>query len=216
MKKITLLTTLIIFTFSWSGSSQTCTHTFFGDGDDDDPLVVTVNASAITCNGANNIASIMFNPTDYLEGEGCDEWFDFTLTVDGNNVATGCASELSNIDVTGFSTLSVTSNDLDSQSDFVEIEFDLEINYTLGAEDFQLTNKDLVLTNVDANTIGVKMTSGDVITSFKAYNVLGKLVIDTKPNQSIFSVNTIINKDIVLFVKVTLDNGQVLSKKFIK
>ena len=86
----------------------------------------------------------------------------------------------------------------------------------LSTQDFNITNKDLILANVDATHIGVKMTSGDIITNFKAYDALGKLVINTKPNQSTFNVDTKINEGTILFINVTLENGQVLIKKFIK
>lgn len=76
--------------------------------------------------------------------------------------------------------------------------------------------KHLIISNQENGAIKVNMRDGSTITHFKAYDILGKSVIDIQPNQHSFDVNTGINQATVLFIKATLENGQVLSKKFIK
>ncbi len=86
----------------------------------------------------------------------------------------------------------------------------------LSVNDNVLTSDDLIIANQDINNFKVKMANGATITNFKAFDVVGKLIIDMDTNSSNFTVNNNLKQGTVLFVKATLENGQVLSKKFIK
>lgn len=86
----------------------------------------------------------------------------------------------------------------------------------LSVDNEVIDNDTLVISNQSDTKIKVIMLDGSIITNFKGYNALGKLVIDTNANTNNFMINTQINQGAVLFIKATLENGQVLSKKFIK
>ncbi len=133
MKRTLLFLMVFLFAFSWQGRAQTiCTQTFTGAGQDDDPTVVTVLAADITCNAGETINSITFkNAAGNLINSNCGTWYNFTLDFDGPNAATitGCGADLNGTVVTGFTTLTVTSADLDNYSDNIVITFDLEIDH---------------------------------------------------------------------------------------
>ncbi len=86
----------------------------------------------------------------------------------------------------------------------------------LSTNDDIITNDTLVVSNQNETQIKVNMLDGSIITNLKAFDVLGKLVIDMKANSNDFIINTNIKQGQVLFIKATLENGQVLSNKFMK
>jgi len=92
--------------------------------------------------------------------------------------------------------------------------FTLQFNKsTLGVDDLELSN-DFVVIN-EENTLRLK--SNTVITDIKVYDILGRLLIDTEPNDSEFEINTqAIRKGTVLILNATFDNGAEVSKKAIK
>ena len=75
---------------------------------------------------------------------------------------------------------------------------------------------DLIIANYNENQIKVKTTNGSIIKKLKAYNTLGKLIIDVTHNSNNFIINKYLNQGQILFFKVSLENGQVLTKKFVK
>lgn len=87
---------------------------------------------------------------------------------------------------------------------------------TLSIDKIILSNEDIILSNLNANSLNVKTINGGVISSFKVYDILGKLVLNTNPNSNNFDINNDIDHGTILFVKATLTNGQIISKKFIK
>ena len=106
-----------------------------------------------------------------------------------------------------------TSNAIGTNDTRFELVFSrnaLSVNENL------LTSNDLIVSNINTTQFRVRMNENSNITNFKAFDVLGKLVIDMNPNKDNFIVNTEIKQGTVLFVKATLENGQVISKKFIK
>jgi len=83
--------------------------------------------------------------------------------------------------------------------------------------DNQIVNNDkLIITNKTETSIHVKMINGTIITKLKTYDVLGKLVINIAPNKNDFIINTSFNQGTVLFIKAELENGSVLTHKFLK
>lgn len=136
MKKITyLLALLCILTFSWQSNAQTtCTDTFYATGYDSGPTVLTINAVDITCNGANTPTSMqLINVAGSLTSTYCStsggSWYGFNLSIDGGASTPVCAAELENTDITGFSTITITSQDNDAYSDTVTITIDVEVTY---------------------------------------------------------------------------------------
>lgn len=132
MKKITLW--LFALLTCWQVNAQTCSQTFTATGQDDDPTVLTINAADITCYGANPLTSLrLINPAGSLTSADCSadgsEWFGFDLSVDGGPIITGCAAAFNNLDITGFTTLTITSHDDDVFSDEVTITIGVEATF---------------------------------------------------------------------------------------
>ena len=132
MKKITLW--LFALLTCWQVNAQTCSQTFTATGQDDDPTVLTINAADITCYGANPLTSLrLINPAGSLTSADCSadgsEWFGFDLSIDGGPIITGCAAAFNNLDITGFTTLTITSHDDDVWSDGVAITIDVEATF---------------------------------------------------------------------------------------
>lgn len=76
------------------------------------------------------------------------------------------------------------------------------------------TKNTLIISNINANSYQVKTENGNVISSVKVFDVLGKLKFSAKPNSNTIIINE--NNKTILFVKVYLENGQMLVKKFMK
>ncbi len=88
---------------------------------------------------------------------------------------------------------------------------------TLGIEDLLANTEKLIVTNYNDTSIKVKTKNGSIIKSFRAYNTLGKIIMNTKPNQSEFFIDTQYSRHgTILFIKVELENAYVLYKKFLK
>lgn len=135
MKRITLFLAFLCFSLL-TYSQATCTQTFTASGQDDDPTVLTINAVDLTCNGTGTITALqLINSDDTLVSTNCTtstgtDWFGFTLIVDGGTPVYGCAAEFDGIDITGFSTLTLTSQDNDAWSDGITITIDVEVTFT--------------------------------------------------------------------------------------
>ena len=115
-------------------NAQTCIQTFTASGQDDDPTVLTINAADITCYGANPLTSLkLINPAGSLTSGFCtadgSSWYGFDLSVDGGPIITGCAAAFNNLDITGFTTLTITSHDDDVYSDGVTITIGVEATF---------------------------------------------------------------------------------------
>lgn len=115
-------------------NAQTCIQTFTASGQDSGPTVLTINSADITCNGANPISSLkLTNAAGSLTSFYCStdgtEWFGFNLSIDGGAPITGCASTFNNLDITGFTTLTITSFDDDFYSDNVTITIGVEATF---------------------------------------------------------------------------------------
>lgn len=123
----------------WQISAQsTCNQTFTISGSDDDPTVLTINAADLTCNGVNPSTSLkLTNAAGSLTSGFCaadgSSWYGFDLSIDGGPVITGCAGDFNDIDITGFTTLTITSHDDDAYSDGVTITIDVEVTFTPSA-----------------------------------------------------------------------------------
>ena len=133
MKKITLWLLFALLT-CWQVNAQTCSQTFTATGQDDDPTVLTINAADITCYGANPLTSLkLINPAGSLTSGFCtadgSSWYGFDLSIDGGPIITGCAAAFNNLDITGFTTLTITSHDDDVYSDGVTITIGVEATF---------------------------------------------------------------------------------------
>ena len=85
---------------------------------------------------------------------------------------------------------------------------------TLGLNDYKL-NDNLIVTHSE-NQLNVQTEDNVSISSFRAFDNLGRALINLKPNGNFFSINTSnIKNGTVLFINVKLINNQTLYKKIL-
>lgn len=85
-------------------------------------------------------------------------------------------------------------------------------NETLGNDDFIALNELMVLSNNNIQVISTK----SLITNVKIYNVLGQLLLDSNEmSVSEFETLKIQKSNSTLLVKVTLENGAIVTKKIV-
>lgn len=83
---------------------------------------------------------------------------------------------------------------------------------TLGLNDYKL-NDNLIVTHSE-NRLNVQTEDNVSISSFRAFDNLGRTLINLRPNGNFFSINTSnIKNGTVLFINVKLINNQTLYKK---
>lgn len=95
--------------------------------------------------------------------------------------------------------------------------FELIINKSmvLNTDDVSITTEDVIL-SYDRNQIKVKTTKGSIVSSVKAYDIIGKNIIEKTPHKSEFNIDTSnLNKGMVIIINLILENNQTLSKKII-
>lgn len=132
MRKITYLL-LLLFT-GWS-YGQTCVKIFEIEGDDDAPTVLSINASDLDCavgtiNSITITDAILDDYLSYLFGETyCGDYYSFELDIDGE-ISSVCADDLIGMVITDFTTLTITSSDLDDWTDSVYMGVLIEIDFT--------------------------------------------------------------------------------------
>lgn len=132
MKKITYLLLLLFACMSYG---QTCQKIFEVEGDDDTPMVLTVNASDLDCavgtiNSITITDAILDDYWAYYFGETyCNEYYSFELNIDGV-ISSVCAEDLIGLEITDFTTLTITSADIDDDADTVYMGVLIEINFT--------------------------------------------------------------------------------------
>ena len=89
----------------------------------------------------------------------------------------------------------------------------LDNSSTMGIDEFEKDNN-FIISNTDT---GLYIKTNKNIIDIKLYDVLGRLLLDNKPNTSSFYLNTDhIKKGTILISKLTLENNTILSKKIIK
>lgn len=132
MRKITFLFLTLFASLSYG---QTCNQQFEVEGPDDAPTVLTVNASDLTCaTGTVNSITITDAVLDdywaYIFGDTyCGEYYSFELNIDGVT-STVCADDLVGMDISNFTTLTITSIDLDEYPDEVWMALLITVDYT--------------------------------------------------------------------------------------
>lgn len=138
MKKITFLLAALMLSFIAIAQS-TCTDNFTTSGTDAGPTVLTINSGDISCFGNNTPTSMQLtNSAGSLASSNCDtstgtSYYVFTLAVSGGTndglSVTGCGAEFDGTDITGFTSLTITSADTDAFEDSVTITIDVEVTY---------------------------------------------------------------------------------------
>ena len=88
---------------------------------------------------------------------------------------------------------------------------------TLNTHKSLTTNDKLLINKYNDSSIKIKMLNVNTITEFKAYNILGKLIMDEKPNKANFILKIPeIKQGNILFIKAKLKNGKIVYNKFVK
>ncbi len=86
-------------------------------------------------------------------------------------------------------------------------------NSTLAIDNLELNNN-FVVVNEDDNLL---IKSNTVINQIKVFDITGRLLIEQKPNESEFRINTLnIRKGTVLILNTVFENGAEISKRAIK
>ena len=122
----------VAFTFfSVNTMADTASQDFSASGSDSDPTVLTVNASDITVNNGGEISAVTLSSASLGSSFYCGSWYDFTLVLDGDTIVeNGCGSDMLSTDLTGFTSFSITSRDLDDYSDGITMSVGLSVEYT--------------------------------------------------------------------------------------
>ena len=124
MKKITLI--LGMFFTSILSFGQVCEQTFTVDGTDND-AVLSIQNSQLDCN-MGTITSIAIAEA-YL-GFFCGDWYSFSIDIDGVVTDDVCAEDLEQMDITNFSTITITASNIDEYEDDISIELTIAVSYT--------------------------------------------------------------------------------------
>ena len=191
MRKITYLFLLFFASFSYG---QTCEKVFEVEGYDDTPMVLSVNASDLDCavgtvNSVTITDAILDDYWSYIFGETyCGEYYSFELDIDGV-ISSVCAEDLIGMVITDFTTLTITSADIDEWPDTVYMGILVEVSFTptevpeCATIISPLTDSENAFTGVleweavagaAGYNVSVGTTSGgtDILSSFDAEDVL--------------------------------------------
>ncbi len=123
---------MLVLSSLYVNAQATCTQTFTVSGKDNDPTVLTINATDLTCNAGNAPTAIKLVNAN-ISDNNCPNWYGFNLSVDGASILSNqCNAAFNNIDITGFTTLNITSQDNDNWAagDNVTITIDVEVTFT--------------------------------------------------------------------------------------
>ncbi|WP_274476465.1 T9SS type A sorting domain-containing protein [Mangrovimonas aestuarii] len=139
MKKVTFFLWAFLLSIVGGYAQMIGTQTFTASGLDSDSFTLTITPDQISVNQGQTMTAVTMDNvsmtysapggTDY-----CGNWYDFGLTVtggsaDGTSIPNGCVSDFINMDITGFTTLTFTSNNLDTYNDQVFLSVDLEVTF---------------------------------------------------------------------------------------
>ncbi len=158
-----IIFTWILLLLNYTGfSQQTCNQTFNVTGTDTQPTVLSISPTYISCNAGIPITNITLNSTTNFSDAECDNWYNFTLQVDSGTPVTGCRSDFDGTDITGFSNLTITSNNTNSiENDIVTIEVKLTVTYAACPAPFNLAASNITASGVDLGWDSVnEATSG--------------------------------------------------------
>lgn len=84
---------------------------------------------------------------------------------------------------------------------------------TLSVDELRILNNDFIISQDD----GLKINSQQFVQSIRVFDILGRKLIDQKPNKKSFKMATgTIKKGTILLIEATLEDSAVISKKTIK
>ena len=189
-------TFLAFFIFASTAFSQTiCTQTFTVSGLDVDPTTLTINMSDLNCFGAGTpVAISLVNPQ--ISDDDCgpnapDNYYSFNLDVDGNSILSdACNDAFNNIDITGFTTLSIFSQDNDNYpaGDAVTITIDVQVVYANPGDNTCFEPYNVTFSNVSGNSADV--TWQDYISTVTNWNYVVQPLGGAAPTTGGIPTNT--------------------------
>jgi hypothetical protein len=134
MKKITLLLLFFITALTYGQNFVNCSQAFSASGADSAGIQLIINADDITCNDGLAINSIsVASATGSFTNTNCSltggGWYEFFLSLDGGAEQAVCAAELNGLNLTGFSSLVITSSDTDNWPDSITMTLNLDVEH---------------------------------------------------------------------------------------
>ena len=162
-------TVLRVVTVETPVPTDTETEGFCESGVDSDPTVLTLTPADITVAGSSTISAISVSSMTiaYNSSSGsttyCPSWYNATIVVtggvsDGVEI-TGCNDEIAGLDLTGFTSLTLTSATTDSWSDNIVMCLDLSVTWELPL----VTNdEEFCESGVDSDPTIISLTPSDI------------------------------------------------------
>jgi len=137
------------------------------NGTDAAPTTITLTPNDLTVNGGQQITAISVTSGTIGNPAYVGNWYDANLTVTGGVsdgiTATGLA-QMSDLDITGFTSITMTSVDLDAYADTVEMCLNLSVTYL---EPSCLNPTDLAVSDVTTTTASVTWTANNGETAWE-------------------------------------------------
>jgi len=140
---------------------------FCANGTDAAPTSITLTPDDLTVNNGANLLSVSVTSGTIGNPAYVGNWYDANLTVTGGVsdgiTATGLA-QMSDLDITGFTSITMTSVDLDAYADTVEMCLNLSVTYL---EPSCLNPTDLAVSDVTTTTASVTWTANNGETAWE-------------------------------------------------
>ena len=154
--------------------TDTETEAFCESGVDSDPTILTLTPADITVAGSSTISAISVSSMTiaYQTAEGsttyCPSWYDATIVVtggvsDGVSI-TGCNNEIAGLDLTGFTSLTLTSATNDSYDDAIVMCLGLSVT---SVEPSCTAPSEATFTNVTTSSVDASWTAGASETDYE-------------------------------------------------
>lgn len=162
MKKITLLILLLIFfstTFTYAQTTDTETESVCATGSDSDPVTITLTPSDLTVNEGQPITAVSVSSATLGNSIYWGSWYSASITVTGG-VSDGSVVSIENmagLDLTGFTSVTMTSEDLDAYSDSVTMCLILSVTYV---EPQCVSPADISFSNITTSSADISWTAG--------------------------------------------------------
>ena len=170
----------VIKTMTYLNTGSTVNMFGYGAGYDNEPVTITVTADEWTQNMSNTLPdSTVIQSLSMTTGGveyGCS-WYEAILTISGGildgQTIQGCGVDFNGLDITGFSSITITSIDTDNYNDNLEIYVEIQSNYTVD-NPFNLMNVYMYDYDENGNRILYEVTSyngfeiggGDIMTGY--------------------------------------------------
>ena len=141
--------------------SDSETEQFCASGTDAGATTISLTPADITVAGDATISAV--SVSDFTMGNYCPSWYNATISVtggasDGVSI-TGCTADLVGLDLTGFTSLTVVSNDTDAYTDSITMCLTLDVTWELPL----VTNdEEICASGTDAGATTISLTPDDI------------------------------------------------------